>query len=101
MSHGVPSTEYRVPSLSAREAAVVRELARRPGVPTTIYELADACEWPDDAWERKSAGHHMPKACDYTYNVLQSLKEKFGRDILVNVPRQGYMLRAGALEAGQ
>jgi len=43
----------------------------------------------------------MPKACDYTYNVLQSLKEKFGRDILVNVPRQGYMLRAGALEAGQ
>ena len=85
-------------ALSQREAAILLELTRATG-PVDIYQLADACRWPDEAWERKSAGHHLPKACDYTYNVLQSIKKKFGRDVLVNVHGRGYMLRSEALRS--
>ena len=83
--------------LSRREAIVLREFARNPGITLSIYDLAAALYFPDVLWETKLPGHRLPKACDYTYDVLFSIKAKFGRDVIINEPRRGYRLRDGAL----
>ncbi len=87
------------PRLTPREARLLRELATVPGTPVSIWELADAVGFAKDAWETKSDGHTLPKACDRTYSLLQSIKRKFGEGVIENVHGQGYRLSPAALKA--
>lgn len=77
--------------LSARQARVVVELSRAVGA-LDIWALAEAAGFDDELWERYTNEKSYPVVVDYTNNIIQQIREKFGAEAIRYERGVGYTL---------